>query len=61
MELPVFDRIRLVRRRFTNRFRFWIKRGVKDDICNYDYFSVISGCLVPYAEKKKKNPRALFT
>lgn len=27
MELPVFDRIRLVRRRFTNRFRFWIKRG----------------------------------
>ena len=26
MELPVFDRIRLVRRRFTNRFRFWIKR-----------------------------------
>ena len=29
MELPVFDRIRLVRRRFTNRFRFWIKRGSK--------------------------------
>lgn len=27
MELPVFNRIRLVRRRFTNRFRFWIKRG----------------------------------
>ena len=27
MELPVFDRIRLVRRRFTNRFRFWIQRG----------------------------------
>ena len=27
MELPVFDRIRLVRRRFTKRFRFWIKRG----------------------------------
>lgn len=27
MGLPVFDRIRLVRRRFTNRFRFWIKRG----------------------------------
>lgn len=27
MELPVFDRIRLVRRRFTNGFRFWIKRG----------------------------------
>ena len=27
MELPVFDRIRLVRRRFTNRIRFWIKRG----------------------------------
>lgn len=27
MELPVFDRIRLMRRRFTNRFRFWIKRG----------------------------------
>ena len=27
MELPVIDRIRLVRRRFTNRFRFWIKRG----------------------------------
>ena len=27
MDLPVFDRIRLVRRRFTNRFRFWIKRG----------------------------------
>ena len=27
MELTVFDRIRLVRRRFTNRFRFWIKRG----------------------------------
>ena len=27
MELPVFDRIRLVRRRFNNRFRFWIKRG----------------------------------
>ena len=27
MELPVFDRIRLVRRRFTNRFRFWIKHG----------------------------------
>ena len=27
MELPVFDRIRLVRRRFTNRFRFWIKRA----------------------------------
>ena len=27
MELPVFDRIRLERRRFTNRFRFWIKRG----------------------------------
>lgn len=27
MELPVFDRIRLVRRGFTNRFRFWIKRG----------------------------------
>ena len=27
MELPVFDRIRIVRRRFTNRFRFWIKRG----------------------------------
>ena len=27
MELPVFDRIRLVRRRFTNRVRFLIKRG----------------------------------
>ena len=27
MELPVFDRIRLVRRIFTKRFRFWIKRG----------------------------------
>ena len=27
MELPVFDRIRLVRRRLSNRFRFWIKRG----------------------------------
>ena len=25
--IHIFDRIRLVRRRFTNRFRFWIKRG----------------------------------